>query len=141
MNANIIKVLENNNIKPTPMRMLVLEQLMLQQRNLSLSDMENLLYPSDRITIYRTLQTFIKHGLVHSIDTITNGSIYALCSEDCNSDLHIDHHPHFFCELCKQITCNNDLSYTIQSTTNSPQYKINKIEITIKGICPACNKA
>lgn len=119
--------------------MLVLEQLILQQRNLSLTDMEDLLYPSDRITIYRTLQTFIKHGLVHSIDTGSNGSIYALCSKDCREDLHIDNHPHFFCESCKQITCTNDFLFTILKP-DSTQYRIDKVEITLKGLCPACAK-
>lgn len=141
MNIKIIKILEDCKIKPTPMRMLVLEQLILQRRNLSLTDLEHLLYPSDRITIYRTLQTFIKNGLVHSFNTLNNSpSIYALCSKDCKSDLHFDNHPHFFCELCKQITCNNYFSYTIEIKPNSPQYKVNKIEITLKGICPTCAK-
>jgi len=140
MNVKIIKILEDCKIKPTPMRMLVLEQLILQGRNLSLTDIEDLLYPSDRITIYRTLQTFIKNGLVHSIDTISNSTIYALCSDDCKSDLHVDFHPHFFCESCKQITCNNDFSYTIDIKPNSPQYKLSKVEITLKGLCPICAK-
>jgi Fur family ferric uptake transcriptional regulator len=140
MNAKIIKLLEDSKIKPTPMRMLVLEQLILQQQNLSLTDIEDLLYPSDRITIYRTLQTFIQHGLVHSIDTISNGSIYALCSEDCKSDLHLDNHPHFYCESCKQVTCNDDFSYTVEIKPNSPQYRLNKVEINLKGLCPSCVK-
>lgn len=140
MNVKIIKILEDCKIKPTPMRMLVLEQLILHQQNLSLTDIEDLLYPSDRITIYRTLQTFIKHGLVHSIDTLSNGSIYALCSEDCKSDLHLDNHPHFYCESCKQITCNNDFSYTVEIKPNSPQYRLSKVEINLKGLCPSCDK-
>ncbi len=138
MNLKIIKILENRNIKPTPMRMLVLELLMLQQRNLSLTAIEDLLYPSDRITIYRILQTFIKHGLVHSIDAGTAGTIYALCSDDCKSDVHIDEHPHFFCESCKQITCTDDFSYTVEIKPNSPLYTLTKVEITLKGICPSC---
>ncbi len=139
MNIKIIKLLEDVNIKPTPTRMLVLEQLILQQRNLSLSDIEDLLYPSDRITIYRTLQTFIKKGLVHSVDTVTSGSVYALCSNDCKSDFHIDNHPHFFCEACKQITCSNDFIYTVEIKPNAKQYILSKIEVTLKGLCPNCS--
>ena len=139
MNVKIIKFLEDSGIKPTPMRMLVLEQLILQQRNLSLTEIEDLLYPADRITIYRTLQTFIKFGLVHSIDT-ASGFIYALCSDDCKADLHTDNHPHFQCEVCKQITCTNDFSYHIEIKPNSPQYKLTKVEVTLKGLCPACAK-
>ncbi len=138
MNSSIIKTLEESNIKPTPMRMLVLEQLIIQNQNLSLSEMEELLYPADRITIYRTLQTFVKHGLAHSIDTLNNGSIYALCSKDCPLEAHQDNHPHFFCELCKKVTCNNDFVVAIERQPDAPQYHINKVEITLKGLCPDC---
>lgn len=137
MNSEIIKLLENNDIKPTPNRMLVLEQLLLHQQNLSISDIETLLYPADRITIYRTLQTFIKKGLVHSIDT--QGAVfYALCSSGCNAHIHSDNHPHFFCERCKQTTCNNEISYSIQIPPTSQNYTIHSIAVTIKGICPNC---
>ena len=138
MNSSIIKTLEESNIKPTPMRMLVLEQLIIKKQNLSLSEIEELLYPADRITIYRTLQTFVKHGLAHSIDTLNNGSIYALCSKDCPPEAHQDNHPHFYCELCKKVTCNNDFVVAIEHQPNAPEYRINKVEITLKGLCPDC---
>lgn len=139
MNHKIIKILEDCKIKPTPMRMLVLEQMIVQKRNLSLTDIEDCLYPADRITIYRTLQTFIRHGLVHTIDT-SNGFIYALCNEECKADLHVDNHPHFYCTSCKKTSCNTDFSYTIEAKPNAPKYKVEKVEIMIKGVCPECSK-
>jgi len=141
MNSTIIKTLENNHIKPTPMRMLVLEQMMVQQRNLSLSEIEELLYPSDRITIYRTLQTFVKHGLVHSIETAGSGSIYALCSDDCKEDAHLDHHPHFICEQCKKVICSSDFIFKLEQKPGAEQYKIEKVEVTLRGLCPDCRPA
>ena len=140
MNSNIIKILEANNVKPTPMRMLVLEQMISNQSNLSLTEIENRLYPADRVTIYRTLQTFVKKGIAHSIDTANNGSVYALCPGGCTSHAHIDQHPHFICESCKKITCNSDFFYTLKQKPNTPEYVIHKIEMTIKGLCPDCAK-
>ena len=140
MNSQIIKLLEDNEVKPTPMRMLVLEQMVVQQRNLSLTEIENLLYPADRITIYRTLKTFVNSGIAHSIDTANNGSVYALCAEGCNSHTHADEHPHFVCENCKKITCNSDFLYTLKQKPGSPEYLIHKIEVTLKGLCPDCIK-
>jgi Fur family ferric uptake transcriptional regulator len=140
MNSKIIQILEQNNIKPTPMRMLVLEQMMLQKQNLSLTEIETLLYPADRITIYRTLQTFVKNGIAHAIDTSNNGSVYALCSSDCNMEAHTDNHPHFYCESCKKISCNDDFIFNLESRSGPAKYKINKIEVSIKGICPECTK-
>jgi Fur family ferric uptake transcriptional regulator len=141
MNLEIVRILEKSEIKPTPMRMLVLEQLIIQQQNLLLTDIENLLYPCDRITIYRTLQLFIKQGLVHSIDTASNGTIYALCSNDCKTEMHYDNHPHFYCESCNKKTCNNDFIFSLVPRPNSPQYQLNKIEIVLKGLCPDCSKS
>ncbi len=140
MNSNIIKTLEQTNIKPTPMRMLVLEQLMVQQRHLSLSDIEELLYPSDRVTIYRTLQTFVSKGLVHAIETAANGSMYALCSDGCKADFHNDNHPHFFCSACHSVTCTPDFVVNIVQKPNSPKYQLAKAEVTLKGLCPNCIK-
>lgn len=138
MNLKIIQILEEYKIKATPMRMLVLEQLISKSYNLSLSDIEKSLYPSDRITIYRTLQTFVKQGLVHSFETANNGTFYALCSEDCKLNTHTDNHPHFICESCKKVICNHDFVVKIESTKNSKLYKLNKVEVTLKGLCPDC---
>lgn len=140
MNSDIIKILDDNAVKPTPMRMLVLEQMVVQQRNLSLTEIENLLYPADRITIYRTLQTFVKNGIAHAIDTANNGAVYALCHDGCKLDAHIDQHPHFVCKNCKRITCCTDFSYSFKQKPNSPVYKIQKVEMSIKGLCPDCSK-
>ncbi|RYZ49860.1 MAG: transcriptional repressor, partial [Chitinophagaceae bacterium] len=35
----------------------------------------------DRVTIYRTLQTFEEKGIIHSIPTADNAVRYALCKE------------------------------------------------------------
>ncbi len=140
MNANIIKILEANIVKPTPMRMLVLEQMLKQSSNLSLSELEQLLYPADRITIYRTLQTFVKSGIAHAIDTANSGSVYALCADGCNHKAHTDQHPHFICENCKKVSCCTDFFYTLQQKPNTPTYVINKIEMTLKGLCADCTK-
>jgi Fur family ferric uptake transcriptional regulator len=140
MNSEIIKILNDKKINPTPMRMLVLEQMIISKQNLSLSEIENLLYPSDRITIYRTLQTFVKKGILHCIESGKNGFIYALCTENCNEDIHFDNHPHFYCELCKRFFCTSDFSYIIEKKSNAKKYIVNSIEVKISGLCPECSK-
>jgi Fur family transcriptional regulator, ferric uptake regulator len=139
MNLKVIQLLEDKNVKPTPMRMLVLEQLLIKKQNLTLTEIENLLYPADRITIYRTLQTFVKNGIAHSIETLNNGVSYAICSENCVTEIHSENHPHFYCEVCKKVTCNNDFVYSVENSTQA-NYQINKIEVNIKGICPECRR-
>ena len=121
------------------MRMLVLEQLCLSPKHLSLSEIESVLYPADRVTIYRTLQTFVRKGLVHSVDTLHSGSVYGLCHDDCNAEKHNDEHPHFICENCKAITCTDDFAYTLHKKATASAYEVHKIELTIKGLCPNCS--
>lgn len=140
MNIQIIETLESHQIKPTPMRMLVLEQFYLRPLNLTLKELEELLYPADRITIYRSLQTFVKQGILHTIETASNGSVYALCADNCGPHSHSDNHPHFICTTCGQTFCTDDFSYHIKTTAQSKKYHIEKIEVTLKGVCSACNE-
>ena len=119
--------------------MLVLEQLRTAKRHLSLSEIEAILYPADRVTIYRTLQTFVQKGVAHTVDTLHSGVVYGLCADNCTEEKHNDEHPHFICEKCKTITCTNDFSYAIRENNSTTKaYKIHKIEVSIKGLCPNC---
>lgn len=140
MNATIIHKLENARIRPTPMRMLVLEQLVLQSGSMNLNDLEELLYPSDRITIYRTLQTFVRKGLVHVLETADKGFFYALCSEGCTAEAHKDGHPHFYCESCQKFSCAKDFDIQIALKPQAEAYQIHQTDILIKGLCPGCRK-
>jgi Fur family transcriptional regulator, ferric uptake regulator len=137
MNPQVISILEQKNVKPTPMRMLVLEQLLLQSQNATLSEIEKLLYPADRITIYRTLQTFVNQGIIHAIEASNKGVYYALCLSNCSVAVHVDNHPHFYCERCNKTTCCDDFMYRIKEIQKS-NYQITKVELYIKGICPNC---
>jgi Fur family ferric uptake transcriptional regulator len=138
MNANIIELLEKYELKPTPMRMLVLEQLLIQRENLSVSDIENALYPADRVTIYRTLQTFAKNGLVHVTELVNVGSVYAFCGDLCEKNKHSHEHPHFYCECCKKTSCTKDFVFRLHTAPLAAQYRLDKVEVLLKGLCPEC---
>lgn len=62
-----IKLVERE-IRPTAMRLLVLEALYNRKTAISLSELEIVLGKSDRVTLFRTLKTFQGNGLVHNID-------------------------------------------------------------------------
>ena len=94
------KKLENKKIKPTTMRMLVLQQLIQRTSAISLTELENSFERTDRSILYRTLKTFEKSKLIHSIDDGTVVSKYALFLKGCEckpEDLHV----HFHCTDCK----------------------------------------
>ena len=91
----------------------------------------------DRVTIYRTLQTFVEKGIVHSIPTADNNVKYALC-KDCDEGHHHDDHVHFVCRQCGKTICLDDVV--------SPQlglpvgYVAEGTEVVINGVCAGCNQ-
>ena len=131
-----INILELKAVRITPMRQLLLEYFLEQNGTFSLIELENIFPKSDRITIYRTLKTFEKKGIIHSISYGKGEMKYALCSEQCTSLSHIDQHPHFQCERCKRITCMSDL--IVPNMELPKEYLPKGMDIMIKGLCPNC---
>ncbi|HEY9115082.1 MAG TPA: transcriptional repressor, partial [Bacteroidales bacterium] len=78
MNKNIDNKLYSKNIKPTAMRQLVLQVLTEQKTAISLPELERKFEKADKATLYRTLKTFEKHKLIHSIDDGSGTLKYAL---------------------------------------------------------------
>lgn len=130
------EIFNKKNVRITPMRQLVLEFFLEKNKILGLSELEKSFPRSDRITIYRTLKTFEEKGIIHSVSTGTSGVKYALC-QDCEIANHTDRHPHFYCMKCKEINC---LEALFIPTIKLPEgYSLEKIEMTISGICKKCD--
>ncbi len=104
-NIELEGLLTAKKIKPTAMRMLVLDYLLGQEAAISLSDLEKHFNHSDRITLYRTLKTFEEKLLVHSINDGTGSFKYAMCQDDCAGETHADLHLHFYCTSCQETFC------------------------------------
>ena len=135
-NNEIIAILNSKNIKSTAMRILVLQFFLEKNTAIGLPKLEEKFFFSDRTTLFRTLKTFQEKGLVHQINDGTSSKKYALCNTSCSSNNHIDLHPHFYCEKCKETTCVNSISIPVINLENA---KINSAELIIKGICDVCN--
>ena len=91
----------------------------------------------DRVTVYRTLQTFVDKGIVHTIPTADNAILYALC-KDCDEEHHHDDHVHFVCRNCNTTIC---LDNIVSPEINLPQgYSADDVQVVINGICKDCNK-
>ncbi|PTX13167.1 Fur family ferric uptake transcriptional regulator [Pontibacter mucosus] len=129
-------ILLEKEIKPTAMRLLVLDFLLSQQTAVSLSDLEAAFYRSDRITLYRTLKTFEEKGLVHSIMDGTGSVKYAICEEGCEcapEDMHV----HFFCNKCQETICLP--KSRIPKIPLPDNFKQEEINLVIKGTCGNCS--
>ncbi|MBS1527666.1 MAG: transcriptional repressor [Bacteroidetes bacterium] len=125
-----------HKVKPTAMRVLVLEYLLTQQTAISLNDLEKGMQPADRITIYRTLKTFEQKGLVHLIDDGTGVHKYALCDDACGPAEHHDLHVHFYCNNCKETYCLSDSK--IPEIALPDGFGFNEMNLVVKGHCDKC---
>lgn len=90
----------------------------------------------DRVTIYRTLQSFLDKGIIHTIPTSDNSVLYALCKDDCEAGHHHDNHIHFICKSCGNTTC---LDEVIIPKLNLPGgFKTEQVEVVVSGLCRNC---
>ncbi len=128
--------LENKKVRPTAMRLLVLDVLQKRKAAVSLQDLEDSFERADRITLYRTLKTFEEKGLIHSIEDGTGTRKYALCQEGCNcapEDMHV----HFFCNVCENTFC---LPNSKIPDVSLPQnFQLQETKFLVKGICGSCS--
>lgn len=91
----------------------------------------------DRVTIYRTLQTFVEKGIVHTIPTADNSIKYALCKE-CEEGHHHDDHVHFICSNCEKTICLDDI---VSPKIELPSgYKADNVQVVINGVCKDCRR-
>jgi len=134
MKKDIENKLLHKNTKPTSMRILVYDFLNHQEVAVSLTEIENHFENADRSTIYRTLKTFEEKGIVHGIKE-NNTTKYHLCEDGCNENTHRDWHLHFYCKICKQTTCKEDISFPENIAVN---FRIDEVRLFAKGICENC---
>jgi len=132
------KQLLDKQINPTAMRLVVLDYLLKQTSAVSLTDIELSLEKTDRVTLYRSIKTFEKRGLVHRIDDGTGITKFALCQPACTINGHHDLHVHFYCTHCRETHC---LTKTQIPEVKLPGgYERQETSLVVKGLCPSCRK-
>ncbi len=106
------------------------------ERALSNAAVEDALKDFDRITLYRTLKTFEKHGLIHQAIDGSNENKYAYCHNDCDIHAHDDNHMHFNCNNCGETFCLETATPIFQLPNG---YTMDQIHIAVSGTCAGCN--
>jgi len=130
-------------IKPTPVRLLVLREMHALPCAVSLSDLEARLGTVDKSSIFRTLQLFLKHHLVHGIDDGRGITKYGVCTEGCrcNDEEHEgfeDLHLHFTCERCHRTFCFSGLPVPQVATPSG--FHVHTANYMLIGLCPECRR-
>ncbi len=93
----------------------------------------------DRVTVYRTLKTFLDKGLIHKVLDDEGSIKYALCKDNCHQDDHHHHHDHvhFKCSSCGLTTC---LDHVVIPAVVLPEgYKRVETNLLVQGVCKDCN--
>ena len=134
---NILETLKLNKLKKTEIRALTLQLLSESNHALSHQNLEKKLGPKfDRVTLYRTLNTFEEKGIIHRIIDDLGVAQYALCLEDCHDHHHEDEHVHLQCSVCKRTFClHNTLLPQMQFPSS---VKITSYKILAEGVCEDC---
>jgi Fur family transcriptional regulator, ferric uptake regulator len=131
------EILKKNDLSITEGRKKILELFLSSDGALAHADIEKRTGENfDRVTVYRTLQTFVDKGIIHHIPTKDNSILYALCKDDCEAGHHHDNHVHFVCDECNKTICLEGVTV--------PQVKLPKgftphhAEMVVSGICGDC---
>lgn len=137
MTHDIKEILKRSQLSVTASREKILHLFLEQQGALAHGDIEKKAGEKfDRVTVYRTLQTFVEKGIIHIIPTADNSIRYALCKDDCAEGHHHDHHIHFVCTNCKNTYCLDDI---VTPDIKLPKgYTSRHIEVVVEGICKNC---
>ena len=84
MKRDAEEILKHSQLSVTESRKKILHLFQASPGALAHADIENHTSDQyDRVTIYRTLQTFLEKGIIHAIPTADNSVRYALCKDDC----------------------------------------------------------
>jgi Fur family ferric uptake transcriptional regulator len=137
MSAVTGTLLRDFNLRSTPNREEILDLFIEKNYALSHSDIEKEIDASlDRVTVYRTLKTFLDKGLIHKVLDDEGSLKYALCKEACTVAEHHHDHVHFKCIKCGQTSC---LNVEVPVIKLPKGYQANEVNLLIQGVCERCN--
>ena len=136
VNTRLNDILRRRHLSVTDSRRKILSLFLNSHDALTHGDIESKAGEKfDRVTVYRTLQTFVEKGIIHTIPTSDNSIRYALC-KDCEEGHHHDDHVHFVCSNCERTICLDDV---VSPQINLPQgYHAQNIQVLIYGVCRDC---
>ncbi len=132
------ELLHHHGLKKTLIRTEILDLFVNHDFALTASEIiAKLKTANDRVTVYRALASFEKHGIIHKAVEDGQGVKYAYCGDSCTSEVHDDKHAHFICKECNKTFCLTNVEIP---TVRIPQdFEISSVDYVIKGTCKECN--
>jgi Fur family ferric uptake transcriptional regulator len=134
----IDNILATGSLRRTQTRKDILDIFLQQEVALSEPELEKAMHGRcDRVTIYRTLSTFVEKGILHKVLDDTGAMKYALCAPDCHeSHDHRHDHVHFKCDICGKTSCVDEVP--IPAVQLPEGYRLSGVNMLLQGTCPEC---
>jgi Fur family ferric uptake transcriptional regulator len=145
--------LRSAGLRATPIRLEVLTVLEASRSPLDAQDVAERLKTqnADRVTVYRTLNSFVEAGLAHRLDPgdrifrfgLVQPAATATSEPAAPSTGHA--HPHFVCDECGTVECLNDSEVTVQTRAptagkKTPTFRVKQHEVLLHGTCGECTE-
>ncbi len=86
----------------------------------------------DRVTVYRVLEWLTREHLAHKISG--DDRVWRF---NAASDEHTAQHSHFKCTCCHRVFCLDDIAKHYPVTLPEG-YRVQHLELTVKGLCAEC---
>ena len=129
------KILSDAGLRTTRQRELVLDLLFRRGEPLShgeiLMGIEEHL---DRVTLYRTLETLKKAGIVHQVQGIDG--VWRFCAHEQGAEGCPGDHAHFLCTSCGAMICLTDQKMPRVEVPEGVQ--VEGKQMVVYGLCPEC---
>ena len=126
---------KNLGLKVTPQRIAIYKELASTDQHPSTETIYKKIkdyYPNISLTtVYRTLETFEKLGLISVVNVLYNAARY---------DANLEPHNHIVCTECKRVEDVYDDSFTTLDISDKTlgDYQIKGYSILLNGICKDC---
>lgn len=138
LSQELEQVLNKASLRITKARLFVLAQLTASKWALAHKELEESAPKElDRVTIYRTLNTFEELGLIHKILNEDGTAHFAMCAHTCSHSHHQDNHVHFHCSTCKKIYCLDD--YNLNGVKVPSGFAVASSDLRMDGLCSTCS--
>jgi len=138
VNSDVRQLLKDHSLRLTQGRADILGYFLNKNVAIFHGDIENQMDGKyDRVTIYRTLKSFLENGLIHKVLDDKGAARYAL-STHAHSGEHKHHnHVHFKCSKCDQTTCLDDV--LIPEVVLPEGFQVAESNFLMTGICDKCS--
>ena len=128
------RYLQEFDIKPSVQRTAIMDYLMTHKTHPTVDEIYMSLSPKmptlSKTTVYNTLNLFVEKGAALML---------VIDEKNARYDADISGHAHFICKNCGKVHDIFNLNPEYFRLPDLPQFNIDKVEISYKGICKECN--